>query len=969
MNKAELKNEAISWPDERQPDEPGFAGRIYGKIKEWGVAAKQAGIIFKDSPELQKQAGKTIIGTAASIAGVKSFYDVPEYFRERFVVRGIMGKGKGLEGSVEDLLAKNWQMREERQLGAEPESDIEQDTDVRQAIADLNGRLKLTKEGGQKGSEQRNMLAKLLKENRVNEKNDQQARKEKITEILDDYTTTKITGIQAARESLNTFLFASGAMALRGVSYGIMDGVERYSRLSKDARVKSKKSGQEEKVNFLKDVVAGSFTETWDELRFKDMSGKKTGLQKGLDFIKAGGKVMRYLGLGYSGLDNPGLNAQAMENLLNTLEGKVSLSDMGKNFAGNLEKTYESYKALPGRVGHLAKAGGGAAVKGMGAVGNFFSAGNAWADNLNENVGETNYAAEPAPGSVIKADANVVKPVGATTVAQPANGQHVEKTSDVQVDVGRPAELERKDIEIGLVKKGKGIEQSLYQQIKAHFNEYKDELKFKGDANNHREINKFAQRQAHLLAEKMGYVDSAGGKEIRVRPADQVAYILERDENGELAVKEYYKNVGGNFELVKRGESINKYEYVHSGKKVADAESVKPKIESKITPAEAGQKELLPVADKSGVEVEDKTAGLVEQLGSRETDPSAEYNLMVNDDWIQKKIGGEPNNDRLWHKAVGLADSRSVKGPADLAESPKAYSLADKYSDEKLLLEILDKNNDYRADEVVIWHQGAVVEKYSGIQIEEMFGKEKMEKTSLKMEQLAQSLMASRLQEFENTAEGKIELSQARKLGIEIFKPGGLLPADTNKLEFIKDRGFKTGISYSEIKARFEIYDSAPEDINLQQIDKYYNAVKGIKDPGASARLIKVWDNPNDDRNLGDLLDRLHLKDQLTDFDKLIAGRRTNGDLVINYITKGFNEKNYMMTFSADGQALLERPDGAPMKFDDISDLKEVLAKPAEMMRGEGGVSVGWFTDHNKEPIEGEDDTGAGGVSVRWFKK
>ena len=55
--------------------------------------------------EIQKQFGKTLISTIASITGVKSLYDVPEYFRERFKVRGIFGQGKGLEGSMEELMA------------------------------------------------------------------------------------------------------------------------------------------------------------------------------------------------------------------------------------------------------------------------------------------------------------------------------------------------------------------------------------------------------------------------------------------------------------------------------------------------------------------------------------------------------------------------------------------------------------------------------------------------------------------------------------------------------------------------------------------------------------------------------------------------------------------------------------------------------------------------------------------------
>ena len=52
---------------------------------------------------------------------------------------------------------------------------------------------------------------------------------------LDDYTETKVNGIQASREALNTVFVASGAYGLRGLSYGVLAGVERRQRLSKEA--------------------------------------------------------------------------------------------------------------------------------------------------------------------------------------------------------------------------------------------------------------------------------------------------------------------------------------------------------------------------------------------------------------------------------------------------------------------------------------------------------------------------------------------------------------------------------------------------------------------------------------------------------------------------------------------------------------------------------------------------------------
>ncbi len=298
---------------------------------------------FSETKEISKQIAKTILGTAASIIGVKSFYDVPEYVRERFMVRGMFGKGKGVEGSIEELLSArqslgfDLNMRQIKGEQVEPAPALEKDKDVKQAIADLNKRLKLTREGGQKGSEQRKMIAQLLGENRVREKISKEERKLKISEVLNEYTTTKISGIEAAREGLNTFLVASGAYGLRGVSYGIMDAFARCQKLNKEAKRKG------EKVGVLKDIVLGGLKETWDEMRLKDEGGKKTGLQKTLTGIRAWGKVARYVGIGAMMHWHPETAGNSLDKALEMFEGKAKLSDVANSFKGNIEKLYEFY--------------------------------------------------------------------------------------------------------------------------------------------------------------------------------------------------------------------------------------------------------------------------------------------------------------------------------------------------------------------------------------------------------------------------------------------------------------------------------------------------------------------------------------------------------------------------------------------------------------------------------------------------
>lgn len=333
---------------------------------------------FVSNEEVQKQAAKTTLGTVASIAGVKSVYDVPAYFKQRFMVhgvlggKGVLGVGKGLEGSVEDILKVSSENRESAKkektplLSYEMSSAIEaipkdnqevamvadespkssekdfkdyEELNIKKAFDDLKNRLALTEEGMQKGSEQRKLIAKLLRENREKEINSHEERSAIITEVLDDYTTTKVTGMKAARESLNSFCVYSGAFILRGVTYGIMDGLERYQKLSREERNKMKVEGAVKK-NFkeiFKDTVVGGVKETLKEAVGKGKD--EGGVKKSLKAVSAWGKIARYAGMGVMAGFNSGGFSHDIDKALNTLEGKQSLGDVKDNFLANLDRT------------------------------------------------------------------------------------------------------------------------------------------------------------------------------------------------------------------------------------------------------------------------------------------------------------------------------------------------------------------------------------------------------------------------------------------------------------------------------------------------------------------------------------------------------------------------------------------------------------------------------------------------------
>lgn len=345
--------------------------------KEGGFFAKTKKLF--SNPEVRKQFAGSMIGAMSSIAGVKAVYDVPKYMHERWQVRGMFGKGKGAAGSMEQLLMTSWKNSEKNSLDKEDEEKKVGTHDVREAIQDLNKRLSLTKEGSEKGSEQRMKIAELLRENRkikfesensqldleaeaalnqVEQNGDElsskvageylqkremhlQSARDKMTEILDNYTTTKTTGMQAARETLNSACVLSGAMALRPLGYGLMDAAERFQRLNKESKIKVNAGEQANSPKFWRDVIVGSIRETYQEATLQNGGdAEKTNLKKGVDFAKAWGKIARYVGMGATAAWHPETMGKSIDSALGLLETKKAFGEeVGKNFQMNLERT------------------------------------------------------------------------------------------------------------------------------------------------------------------------------------------------------------------------------------------------------------------------------------------------------------------------------------------------------------------------------------------------------------------------------------------------------------------------------------------------------------------------------------------------------------------------------------------------------------------------------------------------------
>lgn len=504
---------------------------------------KMKGILADE--QIRGQVAKTTAGTLASIAGVKSLYDVPAYLYQRFKVGGIFGRGKGLTGSVEELVVKSedktgsgkryalWgefaKVENDATLSADKKEGKlaelnrklteTEPTKVRDAIENLNARLALTKEGEQKHSDQRKLIAKVLWDRRTKEKMSMDDVRVKMDSILDDYTTTKVSGIQAVRESLNTALVASGALSLRGVSYGALDAVERKQRLDKEAKNQglsleeryqrlgdknAKSVGKE--ATWWKDVFVGSIKETYQEAFAQGPEGRTTK-QKILDSVKAWGKIARYAGMGATVSFRPEAFGNDMDKVLDTLSGTASFGDVAENFQGNIERTIDGYKNLANRINPFSSEGSDTAGKLAGGKGTKVE----YQEGKRFPMGER--------------PAEIIAP---TPVS------------------GKLGEIE----ESFIVQKGEGIEHAFIRQL----SDDPEKFGFGGNPKDDGAVMKWAGGEAHRIAIKAGYVDMETGNEIRVGgKGGDAAYEIAKDSNGNFKVNEYLKGAQGNF----KGQEIS----------------------------------------------------------------------------------------------------------------------------------------------------------------------------------------------------------------------------------------------------------------------------------------------------------------------------------------------------------------------------------------------------------------------------
>ena len=199
-----------------------------------------------------------------------------------------------------------------------------------------------------------------------------------------------------------------------------------------------------------------------------------------------------------------------------------------------------------------------------------------------------------------------------------------------------------------VIHKGEGIEHAFIRQIERP--ELAKQFGFTGDVSDTKALHAFAQRQAHLLAIKEGYV-SSDGQEIRVAGADKMAYEINMD-SGYPVIEE--KTISGEIiETHQEGDPFEKitedYEYKHGGNRgIAQGDATPPRTSvvegAESTPRDAAEVITPPPRPT----VEEVRARVLENMPETPSGKNVIYdsrtgsNIPANNDEVVNRIMNTP---------------------------------------------------------------------------------------------------------------------------------------------------------------------------------------------------------------------------------------------------------------------------------------------------------------------------------------
>jgi hypothetical protein len=426
---------------------------------------------FEEAPELRKIVGKGVIDTLGSVFGARFIWELPKTVVGYF-------KKKEQRGKIsESTLALLQEAHKAETMKQTKEKEGERGP-IALKIEEVNKKLRETKMPAKEKLALRREMAEILKEYRRAGADLEEAKTEKIGNLLDLYINNSAQTMVAAREAVNTVSVVAMMPWLRTVGYTALAGAERAVKAAQDyEKTHFREKGRRlEKLGFLaKNLTVDAAKEMYNGLVGNFFKKEVTKTKTAAEFASSMFKLMRAAGLA------------EFEQALRS--GALTMQEGAQKFWETLEQ---------GNLGETLKQGG-----------------ENWKMNVERLLSYVGLSENPKEA-----------------MQKLETEREIETGERQEEKIKEILENKEKIRELATIRKGEGITHTFVRQLENDPSVHG----FKGDANNQVEVHRWAQKEAYQLAVKNGYINVSSGEETRVfwDPKNPSAYIIK--ENGSVEV-------------------------------------------------------------------------------------------------------------------------------------------------------------------------------------------------------------------------------------------------------------------------------------------------------------------------------------------------------------------------------------------------------------------------------------------------
>ena len=233
---------------------------------------------------------------------------------------------------------------------------------------------------------------------------------------------------------------------------------------------------------------------------------------------------------------------------------------------------------------------------------------------------------------------------------------------------------EAKMLEDATVHRGEGVEHAFIRQIENNPKSFG----FDGDLNDQKAVHAFAQHEAHVIAIKTGYVDSATGQEVRVAEADKVAYQVRKEGEDFFVDEKVYDEIQETHfnEEDFKGEPDKEYEYLHPEEKESVSETSPV---SSVNNAEYMAKKQMEKEETERTEAQNKARETIEQE-REETEKMRLKAKAIEREWKENEATANVREMEKQREAELVRDGILKEPESDTAETVTANSLPDEHT-------------------------------------------------------------------------------------------------------------------------------------------------------------------------------------------------------------------------------------------------------------------------------------------------